>query len=386
MAAGIFTILWSTITSSQVPFPTSDTLTGTNAAPGAGVVITITNIAASRYYNNPTFAGITVQSNGLSGGNARTIICFGPEMVNKRIKLYISFASVYYAFEVQVWAAGCWTLQNPGSGPATPNAITFGNPVDIFEDFAPNESNPAHPPPTYNPFIPQLIITIETVPGVCALTAPTRVTLTPIASVNIISATVLRDGINTGVTLAQLQAGYVFTTPGNYSVVVVYRFLGNAQTPPSTVDETFTRNFTVAATPFPYTQRQSLVSGYVSPGEPLLFDTAVVDNGTISYNTLNGEFTLNFCGDYFIKWFIVPNTGFTTDGVNFAIAINGSTDLIGSSHVKVSPTVGFSIVKVNAAPPVIQLVSVSDGLIFLSDKTQVVAGIVIFKIGNEMPQ
>ncbi|KAK9674712.1 hypothetical protein QE152_g40915, partial [Popillia japonica] len=172
-------------------------------------------------------------------------------------------------------------LQNPGSGPATPNAITFGNPVDIFEDFAPNESDPAHPPPTYNPFIPQLIITIETVPGVCALTAPTRVTLTPIATVNIISATVLRDGINTGVTLAQLQAGYVFTTPGNYSVVVVYRFLGNAQTPPSTVDETFTRNFTVAATPFPYTQRQSLVSGYVSPGEPLLFDTAVVDNLTI---------------------------------------------------------------------------------------------------------
>lgn len=46
---------------------------------------------------------------------------------------------------------------------------------------------------------------------------------------------------------------------------------------------------------------------------------------------------------------------------------------------------GFSIVKVNAAPPVIQLVSVSDGLVFLSEQTQVVAGIVIFKIGDEVP-
>lgn len=385
MAEGVFIVLWRTITPAQIPFPSSDTLTGTYANPAAGTVITITSISAARYYNNPLFAGITIQSNGLSGGNARTLVCFGPDMVGKKILLYISFASTYYAFEVQVWAAGCWQLQNPGSGPATPNSITFGDPVDIFEDFGPNESDPAHPPPTNNPFIPWLVINIETIPGVCALSAPIRVTINPISTVNIISAMVYKDGVNTGVTLAQLVAGYTFTAPGNYSVVVVYRFLGNATTPPGTTDETLTRNFTISATPFPYMQRESLVYGYVSPGEPLLFDTTVMDNGTVSYNALNGEFTLNFCGDYFIKWFIVPRTGFTTDGVNFAISINGATDFVGSSHVKISPTVGYSIVKVNAAPPIIQLINVSDGLVFLSDETQVVAGIVIFKIGDEMP-
>ncbi|MGL5515086.1 MAG: hypothetical protein ACRDBM_17880, partial [Sporomusa sp.] len=329
--------------------------------------------------------GITIQSNGLSGGSARTLVCFGPEMVGKKIKLYISFASTYYAFEVQVWGSGCWTLQNPGSGPATPNSITFGDPVDIFEDFGPNERDPAHPPPTNNPFLPALVITIVTVPGVCAIIAPVKVTLNPISTISIVSATVFKDGVNTGVTLAQLTAGFTFTAPGNYSVVVVYRFLGNGTTPAGTTDETLTRNFTISATPFPHMQRESLISGYVAPGEPVLFDTAVVDNGTISYNTLNGEFTLNFCGDYFIKWFIVPQTGFTTDGVNFAIAINGSTGVVGSSHVKISPTIGYSIVKVNAAPPIIKLVSLSDGLVFLAEETQMDAGIVIFKIGNETP-
>ncbi|MGL6199833.1 MAG: hypothetical protein ACRC3H_12970 [Lachnospiraceae bacterium] len=385
MAAGVFIVLWSTITPAQIPFPSSDTLTGTNAFPSAGTTIYVTNISGARYYNNPTFVGITIKSNGLSGGNARTLICFEPDMEGKKIKVYVSFASTCYAFEVQVWAAGCWQIQNPGSGPATPNSLTFGNPVGIFEDFGSEERDPAHPPPTNNPFIPWLAINIETLPGVCALTAPIRVTLNQISTVNIVSATVLKDGVNTGVTLAQLVAGFTFTTPGIYSVVVVYRFLGNGTTPGSTTDETFTRTFTISATPFPHMQRQSLVSGYIAPGEPLLFDTAVVDNSTISYNTLNGEFTRNFCADYFIKWFIVPRAGFTTDGVNFAISINGSTDAVGSSDVRISPTVGFSIVKVNAAPPILRLVNLSDDIVFLSDETQIVAGIVIFKIGEEMP-
>lgn len=38
-----------------------------------------------------------------------------------------------------------------------------------------------------------------------------------------------------------------------------------------------------------------------------------------------------------------------------------------------------------ASPSTIQLINVSDGLIFLSDETQVVTRIIIFKIGDEMP-
>jgi len=115
------------------------------------------------------------------------------------------------------------------------------------------------------------------------------------------------------------------------------------------------------------------------------FDDALADDGTIEYNGMTGAFTLRFCGDYFIKWFVVPEGGQTTDGSNFAITVNGVTGLIGSCHAKVSPTAGISIVKVNSTPPTVQLISVSEGIIELSRVTHVKAGIVIFKIGDEMP-
>jgi len=385
MATGVFIVYWRSITSTQIPFPSSETLTGTQISPpNAATPIYLTN-TAGRYLNNPAFAGITIWTNGLSGGNARTSICFSDEMVGRKIKVYFGFASLYYEYEVQVWGPGCWVMVNPGSGPATPNSITFGNPVDIFEDFDPNERDPAHPPPTYNPFIPWLVITIEQSVTACALSDVITVTLHPIPTVSIVRAAVYKDGVDTGATLAQLVAGVTYAEPGEYEVVVVYRYLGDGINPPSTVDETLARTFTISTAPFPLMQRASRVHGYVVPGDPLLFDTGVVDNGTIEYNTLNGEFTLRFCGDYFIKWFVVPQMDLAKDGVNFAIAVNGSTGLIGSSHAAISPAVGFTIVAVDGAPPKIQLVSVSDGTIFLSEVTQVTAGILIFKIGEEMP-
>ena len=381
MAQGVFTILWRQITAAQVPFPSSEALTGTNLANG-----TVVNQTIGRYLNNPEFAGITIVTTG-SGGNARLQICFGPEQEGKKVKLYITFSSTVYEFEVQIWSAGCWIIQNPGSGPATPNSIVFGDPVPIFEDFNPGESDPNHPPPTHNPFIPWLLINIEQGTSACTLADVIKVTINPISSVAIASATVYKDGQPTGITLAQLQAGVTFTDPGAYEVRITYQYLGDGttQNPPGPPGEILTRDFTISTTPFPHMQRQSRVYGYIVPGEAMLFDDAVVDDGTIEYNEVNGAFTLRFCGDYFIKWFIVPQGGFSIDGVNLGISINGSLDLIGSSHAKISPTDGFTIVKVDGPPPTVQLISVSDGTIELSTVTQVKAGIVIFKIGDEIP-
>jgi len=379
--AGVFTILWRQITASQIPFPSSDALTGTNLASG-----TVVNQTVGRYLNNPLFAGITFSTTG-SGGNARMQICFGPEQEGKKVKLYITFSNTVYEFEVQIWGEGCWTLQNPGSGPATPNSIFFGNPVPIFEDFEPGESDPAHPPPTHNPFIPWLLVNIQGGVTACALTDIIRVTVNPIDSVAIESATVYKDGQPTGLTLTQLQAGVTFTDPGDYEVRIVYQYLGDgtSQNPPGPPGEILTRDFTISTTPFPVMQRQSRVYGYVVPYEPMLFDDALVDNGAIEYNEINGEFTLRFCGDYFIKWFICGEEGLTTDGVDFAIAVNGVADLIGSADARISPTVGFTIIRVDGVPPRIQLMSVSDGIVELSRMTQVKAGIVIFTIGEETP-
>jgi len=378
MAEGIFTINWRNV--AAVPTILPGALSGTNLADGTVLTNTI-----APYLNNLAYAGITIGTTG-SGGQKRLTICFGPEQVGKRVLAYVTFAAIITEFEVQIWGAGCWAVNNPGSGPATPNSITLGTPVGMNEEFPPGETEQPSPPPTHDPFIPWLLINIDQSTAECTLADIITVTINPISTVTVSSATILENGQPTGINLAQLLAGVTFDVPGSYAVVIVYQYIGDPTNPnPSPVPETLTRDFTIAETPFPHTQRQSRVYSWIEPGEAMLFDDVLTDDGTIEYNSLNGEFTLRFCGDYFIKWFVVEEMGLTTDAGNYAIAVNGSTDLIGSAHVKMSPTTGFSIVKVNGLPPALQLVNVSDGIIQLSKMTQVTAGIVMFKIGEETP-
>ena len=386
MATGVFTIQWRILPSAAIFFPTSDTFSIAN-----NTTVAVTSLTIARYNNNPAFVGITVTNT-----QAGYVICFDERQVGNKVLIYPNFGANYYEFEVQIWAAGCWTLVNPGSGSARPNQIFLGTPVPFSNDFPANErpldcGNLPPPPgcfppvPPYNPFTPWLVVTLDQIVGECTLSDKMRVTLNPIPTVNIIRAAVYKDSVNTGVTLTQLLAGYTFTAPGDYRVEVVYRYLGDAINPPSTVDETLTRNFSISTTPFPHIQMQSLVYDFIEPGQAILFNSTLVSEGTIEYSVITREFTLRFCGDYFIKWFIAAQSGLTTNGANFAIAVNGQTDLIGSSHVRVSPTLGFSIVRVSGAPPTISLVNISDDTVYLSPAVKVTAGIVIFKIGDEMP-
>jgi len=379
MADGIFTVVWRTV--AAVPPTLPGALTGQNLANGTVITNTI-----APYLNNPLYAGITVATTG-TGGQARLQLCFGPEQAGKRVLAYVTFSSTITEFEVQIWGAGCWSINNPGNGPAQPNSITLGTPVGVTDPFPPGESDLPHPPPTHDPFIPWLLITIDQETAECTLSDVITVTINTIPTVAIANATVYRNGLPTGITLSQLLSGVTFEDPGEYEVRITYQYLGDgtAQNPPGPPGEILTRDFTISETPFPYMQRQSRVYSFVEPGEAVLFDDALMDNGTIEYNSLTGAFTLRFCGDYFIKWFIVPEMGLAVDGANFAIAINGVTDIVGSSHERVSSTVGFSVVKVNGEPPVVQLVSVSGDIIELSKFTQVTAGIVLFKIGDEVP-
>jgi len=376
MADGIFTVVWQTVTA--VPIPGA--LTGQNLANGTVITNTI-----APYLNNPLYAGITVVSTG-SGGNARLQLCFGPEQERKRVLAYVTFASTITEFEVQIWGAGCWTINNPSSGPSQPNSITLGTPVGVTEEFPSGESTLPHPPPTHDPFFPWLVISIGQ-GATCALADEVKAIIIPASTIALNSATVYKNGQPTGITLPQLLVGVTFTDPGVYEIRTVFQYLGDgtSQNPPGPPGEVSTREFTISETPFPHMQRQSRVYGYILPHDPMLFDDVLADDGTIEYNTLSGAFTLRFCGDYFIKWFVVPEMGMAMDGSEFAIAVNGSTDLTGSSHAMVSPTVGFTIVKVNGPAPTVQLLCVSDAVIELSKFTLVTAGIVIFKIGDETP-
>lgn len=363
----VLEIFWYQITSAQLPFPTSRAISTLPAGNGA-------LLGANADYNDPKFAGIYITSNGQSGGNTRWILTFTEEMVGKKIKVYINFGNNWYVYEIQVWGAGSWTLTNPGSGPSLPNQIIFGNPVDVFEDFEPNERDPNFPPPTFNPFQP--IVTIEPLgSGPCSILDSIRVTLTEPANLTIQQVVVARNDVPYDVSLAELLAGFTFTQAGDYEMVIRYSFMGNPT-------ETLVRDFTVLGSPYPYIQVERTFGGDIYAQTPIVFDHTLLSNGSISNDTVNGEIAINLCGVYLIKWFVVPQLGLTPDGVNFAIVSAGGQGPQGSGHVKVASTSGFSIIEVGSVPYTIQLNNISKGDITLSNFTQVTAGLVVVKIGD----
>jgi len=361
-------VFWYQITSSELPFPTSRALTSLPA--GNGALINSGNAA----YTDPSFAGIYVRSNGLSGGNARWIIECTAEMTGKKFKAYVNFGNNWYVFEIQVWGPGSWTIENPGTGPAVPNQIIFGEVVPVFEDFPPNERDPNHPPPTFNPFEP--IVTIEPQgTGSCNLMDRILVQLSEPVGVTITQVLVSRDGIPFSVSLADLLAGFVFTQAGRYEMLISFDYLGNPT-------QTLTAYFAVLGEPYPHLQLERTFGGTIFPQTPVVFDNVLLSNGSIENNTVNGQIEIYFCGIFLIKWFVVPQLGLTTDGLNFAIAVNGAHGPQGSGHSKVSSAVGFTVITVDSTPYTLRLINISDGDIALSDITQVTAGLIIAKIGD----
>ena len=92
---------------------------------------------------------------------------------------------------------------------------------------SPRGNPKCRPPPTHDPFIPWLLINIAQGTAECTLSDVITVTINTIPTVAIASAAVYRNGVNTGYTLAQLQAGVTFNDPGDYEVRITYQYLGD---------------------------------------------------------------------------------------------------------------------------------------------------------------
>jgi len=67
-------VFWYQITSAELPFPTSRAIT--SLPPGNGALIN----SGHAEYMDPSYNGIYIVSNGLSGGNARWVIVTTAEM------------------------------------------------------------------------------------------------------------------------------------------------------------------------------------------------------------------------------------------------------------------------------------------------------------------
>ena len=218
VANKVLEIYWQQITQQQLPFPTSRTITTLPSGDGA-----IRNSGIADYLG-PAFDGIYIRSNGLSGAAERWYLECTQEKAYEKFKIYVNFGSNWYVYEIQAWGPGTWVIENPSGQPRIPNQLMIGAVVNVFDDFPPGEANPLFPPPTRNPFLPDLCIDgrqdeqgnyLERAWG----------TLFPVPNVSIDDVFVYHNGVLTTISLLDLLAGHLFDDAGDYEIVVTYRYL-----------------------------------------------------------------------------------------------------------------------------------------------------------------
>ena len=134
-----------------------------------------------------------------------------------------------------------------------------------------------------------------------------------------------------------------------------------------------------------YMSLERLGNAIVDTNEALVFDTIIASEGLSSqfdYNTNTGVITFLEEGYYFIDWYVAPQFGFTTDGSNWAIqtSVSGLT-FTGSSHTKVSVTIGFALINAEVGETV-QLLNASDGALTLSEAVNSKAGLIIYCVST----
>jgi len=134
----------------------------------------------------------------------------------------------------------------------------------------------------------------------------------------------------------------------------------------------------------PYLQIERIANGVVQANDAVVFDNVLLVSGDqISYSTVTGELTFSEAGFYYIDWFVATQFGLTTDGSNFAIVTSGSTPaLTGSSHVRVSPTIGFAILEVTAPGMTARLVNTSSDSLTLSQAVNAKAALAVFAVAG----
>jgi len=148
----------------------------------------------------------------------------------------------------------------------------------------------------------------------------------------------------------------------------------------------------------PYLQTEFLNSGVttaaiIPAGTAILFDHPLNTSTAIEYDDQTGQFTIKMAGAWLVNWFVAQQSGLSPEGSNFGVAIYHPGEepeiVVGSGHVKISPTSGFTIINVSDADVteggvVFELQNVSSHDAALSTRTQVKAGLAVFGVSADM--
>lgn len=161
----------------------------------------------------------------------------------------------------------------------------------------------------------------------------------------------------------------------------------------------------------PYLQTEFLNAADTAPaiilaGAPIPFDHHLNVSSAIEYDNATHQFKIKMAGAWLVNWFTAQQSGLSHEGSNFGCAIykpiTDDTDpdygqllppdvVVGSGHVKISPTSGFTIINVSEADilspiggVVFELQNVSSHDAALSERTQVKAGLAVFGVSADM--
>ena len=115
---------------------------------------------------------------------------------------------------------------------------------------------------------------------------------------------------------------------------------------------------------------------------------------SISYDESSGIFGIKHAGVYLVNWFVAQQTGLSVDGSNFGIVLNPdattTSTIVGSGHVKISPSSAFAIITVtddeasSTTGKQFSLQNVSSHDAALSERTAVKAGLAVFGVATDL--
>jgi len=147
----------------------------------------------------------------------------------------------------------------------------------------------------------------------------------------------------------------------------------------------------------------------IDTGAPIPFDHQISAASTaIEYDSVTNQFTIKMAGAWLVNWFTAQQSGLSHEGSNFGCAVyhpyptlddqdpnygqlQAPDIVVGSGHVKIAPTSGFTIINVTdedlktpIGGVVFELQNVSSHPASLSHRTQVKAGLAVFGISADM--
>ena len=81
-------------------------------------------------------------------------------------------------------------------------------------------------------------------------------------------------------------------------------------------------------------QLQRTAAGSVGPGDPVLFDTTVYSEGSITYNPADGLITFLEAGRYVVSWTVATQAAATSAGITFGLTQVPGPVMLGSTPTK----------------------------------------------------